>query len=123
MAIFRAGDGGRQSVTENSSHVLRNDTLAQARTGYGDVTGRQKAHICSDFCRFADTKPTCDAEKTSGSLERVPTCADATGGGTATTPHALAGWRSSARRPRAQSGPKSGVQVSGAYADALRRKT
>jgi hypothetical protein len=47
------------------------------------VSGRQKAPTCSDFCRLADAKPTCAAEKTSDSLERAPTQADATPGRTA----------------------------------------
>jgi len=60
MAIFRAGDGGRQSVTENSSHVLRNDTLAQARTGYGHLTGPKKVPRSRHSPVAADTKPTQD---------------------------------------------------------------
>jgi len=47
MAIFRAGDGGPLSVTENSGQASDNDTLAQACTGYGDVVGRQKRRNCS----------------------------------------------------------------------------
>jgi len=52
-------------------------------TGLDDVSRRQKALICSDFCRLADAKPTCVAAKTRNSLARTPTWADATGGGTA----------------------------------------
>jgi len=52
-------------------------------TGLDDVSRRQKALICSDFCRLADAKPTCVAAKTRNSLARTPTWADATGGGAA----------------------------------------
>ena len=41
------------------------------------MSGRQKARICSDFCRLADAKPTCATAKTPSSLARTPKQADA----------------------------------------------
>jgi hypothetical protein len=42
------------------------------------VPSRQKAEICSDFCRLADAKPTCATANTPSRHARTPTQADAT---------------------------------------------
>jgi hypothetical protein len=62
MAISDPGDGGPWSVTGNSGQASGNLAPAQPRTGYGDVSSRQKAKTCSDFWRLADAEPTSAAQ-------------------------------------------------------------